>query len=73
MNLLSLVSAVVGLARAIVAWLDKRQLLEAGEARAALAGLEETQGALRRAIQARRAVARDPLGLREDPYNRDRD
>lgn len=74
MSWLALLKAVLGFARALTTYLDRKQLMDAGEAKAIARQLESSLNALDRARKARaNAVADyDANGVRdEDPNLRD--
>lgn len=58
MNWLAILRALLGLASSITSYLQERQLIEAGEARAIAEGLKNAQDAITKANQARRTAER---------------
>ncbi|WP_022949523.1 hypothetical protein [Methylohalobius crimeensis] len=70
-NWLSILRGLLGLAEQLTEWLNRRQLLEAGESRAVARGLKDAQETIRRAQAARRGVRHDADSVRRDPDNRD--
>lgn len=60
MTWLSIALGFVKLATVIIGYLDKRQLIDAGMAKAALAKLKESNEVIDDALKAARAVRTDP-------------
>lgn len=67
---LSLISAVLAIARSLIQWAEQNKWMEAGAAQAALQGLREADDAIAKARQARQdvrnSIARDPDGVLRD-------
>lgn len=66
--LLGLLRGLLGLASKLASYLESRQLLEAGEARAVAKGAAKINAVRGRIARARRDAAN---GVRDDPYLRD--
>ena len=60
MTWLSIAAGLVKLVTAIIGYLDKKQLIDAGMAKAALANLRKSNAAIDDALKAARAVRRNP-------------
>lgn len=71
MSWLALLKAVLGFARALTTYMNNKQLMDAGEAKAIARQLDSSLNALQRAKDARkRAVAEyDTNGVRDDDPN----
>ena len=69
MTWLSLVLGFVKLANAIMSYMERRELIEAGEQRAINRAFVLLEGRVKQAMEARRNV--DPGGVGTDPDNRD--
>jgi hypothetical protein len=69
-TIISIISAVLAVARFLVAFAEKQKWMEAGAAEEALKGLKDADAAVAAANQAREAVrtdiARNPERLRDD-------
>jgi hypothetical protein len=69
-TILSIISAVLALARWLVGYAEQKKWMEAGAAEATLKGLQDADAAIAAANQARADVrdniARNPDSLRED-------
>jgi hypothetical protein len=69
-TIITLISAVLAIAKFLVGWAEKQKWIEAGAAEATLKGLQEADAAIAAANQAREAVradiARNPDRLRDD-------
>lgn len=57
--MINLLKVLLGLASSLASYLDNRQLIEAGEAKAIAEGLKNAQDAIQRADTARRNANRD--------------
>tara|TARA_R100000152_G_C6782307_1_gene219775 strand:- start:18167 stop:18385 length:219 start_codon:yes stop_codon:yes gene_type:complete len=70
--MIRLVNLLLGLAASLVSYLDKRQLLEAGEAIAIKEGIQHAQDQVEKAKQARADAVRryDEHGMSDDDPNR---
>lgn len=76
MSWLALLKGLLGLGFSLIGYLQNRQLIEAGEARAIAEGLQNAQDAINKARKARRAVVsefdeRDGVPDEDDPNLRD--
>tara|TARA_Y100000114_G_scaffold122980_1_gene118430 strand:- start:937 stop:1146 length:210 start_codon:yes stop_codon:yes gene_type:complete len=69
--MLGLIKALLSIADGLTRFARDRQLIEAGEARAALEGANYALDAINRARTARAAVSHDAGSVRDDPRNRD--
>lgn len=67
----SILSAILSIGKALATLIERKQLLDAGEARLLAENLDDSLDILARALAARRAVGSDPDGLRSDKYRRD--
>lgn len=69
---LRILEAVLGFARALASYVERKQLMDAGEAKALASQLESSANVLQRARRARDNAVRDydANGLREDDPNR---
>jgi hypothetical protein len=69
-TILSIISAVLAIARFFVSYAEQQKWMEAGAAQAALQGIQEADNAIAKAKAARQAVrdklAREPDSLRDD-------
>jgi hypothetical protein len=69
-TIITLISAVLAIAKFLVGWAEKQKWIEAGAAEATLKGLQDADAAIAAANQAREAVradiARNPDRLRDD-------
>jgi hypothetical protein len=69
-TIISIISAVLALARWLVGYAEQKKWMEAGAAEATLKGLQDADAAIAAANQARADVrdniARNPDGLRDD-------
>lgn len=76
MNWLALLKVLLGLANSLTAYLNNKQLIDAGEAQAISEGLQNAQDAVQKAREARRTAVRefdkrDGVPDDEDPNLRD--
>lgn len=69
--MIGLIRALLSAVDALTRYARDRQLIEAGEARAALEGAQRALDAIDRARAARAAVRHDADSVRDDPSNRD--
>jgi hypothetical protein len=60
MGWLQLANLLLGLAKTLLDYVDRRQLIDAGMAKAALEGIQKTNEVIDDALQAARAVRDDP-------------
>ena len=69
-TIISIISAVLAIARWLVGYAEQKKWMEAGAAEATLKGLQDADEAIKVANSAREAVrselARDPAKLRDD-------
>lgn len=69
-SIISIVSALLGLAKWLVAYAEQRRWMDAGAAQAALRGIDDADKAIKDASDARQSVrdrhARDPSSVRDD-------
>jgi len=77
-TLLSIISAVLAVARFLVSYAEQKKWMEAGAAQAALQGLQEADNAIAKAKEARERVradiAADPKRVRDhDEFERSGD
>jgi hypothetical protein len=63
--------ALAELASATLAYINNRQLMQAGAAQSVLDGERQADDAIRKAAAARGGVRHDADGVRTDPDNRD--
>ena len=70
---LAILRLVLVVAEGVLKYVSNKQLMEAGEAKAAARALEESNKIILRALAARRIATADPVLSADDPYNRDRD
>lgn len=68
---LPLLKLALTLANWVAQIVHDNKLMEAGAAKATLAGIRSAQDATQRAVAARDAVRDDALSVRNDPNNRD--
>ena len=68
MTWLAILRGILGVASKLMGYVEDRQLIDAGEAKAARAQLEGAQDAIRRGMRARRA----PDGVLGDRHDRNR-
>jgi hypothetical protein len=68
---INLIRLLLSAVDSLIRYARDRQLIEAGEARAALEGANAALDAINRARAARAAVQHDPDSVRDDPDNRD--
>lgn len=71
MTWLTVLKLILTLASQLTSYLHDQKMMDAGEAKATLAGLRSAQDATQRAMAARDAVRDDPVSVRNDPNNRD--
>jgi hypothetical protein len=74
MTWLSLLINLLKLATGLFNYIERNQLMSAGEARALAAQLEELNGRVKKALEARESVARDAAAGRlrdDDGYRQD--
>lgn len=76
MSWVSLLTAILAIARALTSWLQERQLLDAGAAQATLKGIQDADAAIAKASRARADARadnqRDPSGVltKDDGFKR---
>lgn len=68
---LNIAQMVLALAVKLMDYLDKKQLIDAGQDKQKLKAMQEASDEIRRARAARKSIRADSKQLRNDPHNRD--
>tara|TARA_R110000824_G_scaffold11785_3_gene51722 strand:+ start:2143 stop:2358 length:216 start_codon:yes stop_codon:yes gene_type:complete len=71
LSILTLITGVFKVLESLLGYAERKQLMDAGEARAVSAHLVLGSKQVEKAIAARRAVDHTPSGVSNDPNNRD--